>query len=180
MTKKPGRGSEQFMVRLPDGMREALKADAEASGRSMNAEIVARLEEHPGLLRMAQQLQYCSMERVRLEQELADTKRYLTDAVNELQRALAAPDGAAEALARKDQQIAELERLVAILQEQSSKLSAACDLYARTLDIFERTLNEAAEGDDTKLKRFVEGSKIAREEERLAREKEKRGGGDDE
>jgi hypothetical protein len=49
MAGKAGRGSDQFVVRLPDGMRDQLKAEAEANQRSMNAEIVARLEEsfHP-------------------------------------------------------------------------------------------------------------------------------------
>lgn len=41
---KPGRGADQFPLRLPEGMRERIKESAEASGRSMNAEIVARLE----------------------------------------------------------------------------------------------------------------------------------------
>lgn len=41
---KPGRGSDQFPLRLPDGMRERIKAAADASGRSMNAEIIHRLE----------------------------------------------------------------------------------------------------------------------------------------
>lgn len=36
---------DQYMLRLPDGMRERIKAAAEASNRSMNAEIVAALEE---------------------------------------------------------------------------------------------------------------------------------------
>lgn len=44
MAGKPGRGSDQFMVRLPDGMRERLRDAADANNRSMNAEIVARLE----------------------------------------------------------------------------------------------------------------------------------------
>jgi hypothetical protein len=39
-----GRDSDKFMLRLPDGMRDRLKAQAEANKRSMNAEIVARLE----------------------------------------------------------------------------------------------------------------------------------------
>ena len=43
-TTKVGRGSDQFMVRMPPGMRSALSAEAEKSGRSMNAEIVARLD----------------------------------------------------------------------------------------------------------------------------------------
>lgn len=40
---KIGRGSEQAMIRLPDGMRDELKIAAAANGRSMNAEIVERL-----------------------------------------------------------------------------------------------------------------------------------------
>lgn len=42
---RPGRGSDQFPLRLPDGMRERLKAEAEKNSRSMNAEIVDRLEQ---------------------------------------------------------------------------------------------------------------------------------------
>jgi hypothetical protein len=40
---KAGRGSDQFMIRMPPGMRSALSEEAERNGRSMNAEIVARL-----------------------------------------------------------------------------------------------------------------------------------------
>lgn len=36
--------TEKFMLRLPDGMRERIKVEAERNNRSMNAEIVARLE----------------------------------------------------------------------------------------------------------------------------------------
>lgn len=45
MSEKTGRGSDQFMLRLPDGMRDRIKAAADANNRSMNAEIVAALEE---------------------------------------------------------------------------------------------------------------------------------------
>lgn len=38
-----GRGADQFQVRLPEGMRDEIAAAAKANGRSMNAEIVARL-----------------------------------------------------------------------------------------------------------------------------------------
>jgi hypothetical protein len=48
---KIGRGSEQAMIRLPDGMRDELKAAAAKSGRSMNAEIVERLENFDPLLK---------------------------------------------------------------------------------------------------------------------------------
>ena len=40
---KAGRGSDQFMVRMPPGMRSALAEEAARNGRSMNAEIVSRL-----------------------------------------------------------------------------------------------------------------------------------------
>ncbi|WP_442580749.1 Arc family DNA-binding protein [Mesorhizobium sp. ASY16-5R] len=41
------RSLDKVIVRLPDGMRDSLKAEAEANNRSMNAEIVARLENFP-------------------------------------------------------------------------------------------------------------------------------------
>lgn len=37
--------TDKFMLRLPDGMRERIKASADANNRSMNAEIISRLEE---------------------------------------------------------------------------------------------------------------------------------------
>ena len=37
--------SDKFMLRLPDGMRDRIKAAAEANSRSMNAEIVHTLEQ---------------------------------------------------------------------------------------------------------------------------------------
>jgi plasmid stability protein len=51
MAKKPtakrtGRDSDQFIVRFPEGMREALADLAARNGRSMNAEIVHALAIH--------------------------------------------------------------------------------------------------------------------------------------
>ena len=43
--QKPGRGSDQFPLRLPDGMREEIKRRADINGRSMNSEIVQRLRD---------------------------------------------------------------------------------------------------------------------------------------
>lgn len=36
---------DRYMLRLPDGMRDRIKAAAETNNRSMNAELVATLEE---------------------------------------------------------------------------------------------------------------------------------------
>lgn len=48
---KIGRGSPQFALRLPDGMRDEIKASAALNERSMNAEIVSRLTEVRASLR---------------------------------------------------------------------------------------------------------------------------------
>ncbi len=44
MATEIGRESDKFMLRLPDGMRDRIKAVADANNRSMNAEIVATLD----------------------------------------------------------------------------------------------------------------------------------------
>jgi len=43
-TKTTGRDSDKFMLRFPDGMRDRIADAAKANNRTMNAEIVARLE----------------------------------------------------------------------------------------------------------------------------------------
>jgi plasmid stability protein len=43
---RPGRGSDQFIVRLPPGMRDTLADLAAEHGRSMNAEVVDALAKH--------------------------------------------------------------------------------------------------------------------------------------
>jgi plasmid stability protein len=43
MRDYPSDKQDQFMVRLPDGLREDIKTAAKENGRSMNSEIVARL-----------------------------------------------------------------------------------------------------------------------------------------
>ena len=39
-----GKDSNKFMMRLPDGWRDTIKAEAKKSHRSMNAEIIAAIE----------------------------------------------------------------------------------------------------------------------------------------
>lgn len=42
---------ERFIVRMPAGMREAIREAARASGRSMNAEILHRIEQNQPISR---------------------------------------------------------------------------------------------------------------------------------
>lgn len=48
-------GADQYMLRLPPGMRDAVAKLADANGRSMNTEIVAAIEKHlTGTSRLAE------------------------------------------------------------------------------------------------------------------------------
>ena len=67
------------MIRLPDGMRDELKEAAEQNGRSMNAEIVARIEEHPRLSRLKMDADYLKLENERLVAELTEAKSSLDE-----------------------------------------------------------------------------------------------------
>lgn len=44
MSDAPSQSQDKFIVRLPDGMRDRIKAAADEANRSMNAEIVSALE----------------------------------------------------------------------------------------------------------------------------------------
>lgn len=68
---KPGRGSDQFPLRLPDGMRDVLKKDAAANDRSMNTEIVRRLEEYEHRLN---DIRWLKKEMARLRDDLAQAQ----------------------------------------------------------------------------------------------------------
>ena len=78
---------DRYMLRLPDGMRDRIKAAAEANNRSMNAEIVARLEQslarddRPSTEQM--QLAALTQERMRIEEEIAALEAARKEAVNE-------------------------------------------------------------------------------------------------
>ena len=44
LRKPAGGGADQFLIRFPEGMRDRLAKLAAANGRSMNTELVSRLE----------------------------------------------------------------------------------------------------------------------------------------
>lgn len=46
MSEQSSQNQDKFIVRLPDGLRDRLRLAAEANHRSMNAEVVALLEEN--------------------------------------------------------------------------------------------------------------------------------------
>lgn len=69
MTEKRSK-SDQYLLRLPPGLRERLQEDADSHSRSLNGEIVSRLEDFPNVAKVAQQ-------ESRARAELADDKERL-------------------------------------------------------------------------------------------------------
>lgn len=82
-----GRGADQYTVRFPDGLRDRIKAAAEVNNRSMNAEIVARLEQSLAMddRPSAKQMQIVALthERMLVEEEIAALEAARKEAVNE-------------------------------------------------------------------------------------------------
>lgn len=75
-----GRGSDKFMLRLPDGMRERIKRAAEHNGRSMNAELVHRIELSFGL---------GDADRIRAEERALHFLENYTSALQDIEKNLA-------------------------------------------------------------------------------------------
>lgn len=66
----PSQQQDRFIVRLPDGMRDSLREAAEHNKRSMNAEIVARLQDYRRLYGLQPLLAFANAERESLKEEL--------------------------------------------------------------------------------------------------------------
>lgn len=117
----PSRGSDQFVVRFPEGMRDNIKNAAEINGRSMNAEIVARLEEYPQLqdtkLAYHQAIAVQSTleaELNRCRQKLDDYKLLVKFAEEQLEAAHKAP--------RSDEKSAITKKLKPLTEEEKEEL----------------------------------------------------------
>ena len=70
----PSDKQDKFMLRFPEGMRERIRVAAEKNGRSMNAEIVSRLDES---FRSAEMLERVSDMSADLDRKLAETREEL-------------------------------------------------------------------------------------------------------
>lgn len=71
----PSSKQDQFVLRLPDGMRRRIRTRAEAMGRSMNAEIVFRIDEFE---KMIGEVERAEQRASKLESELVSAKKTRT------------------------------------------------------------------------------------------------------
>lgn len=93
------RTADKFVVRLPDGMRERIAEVARNHHRSMNSEIIARLEQslvQEGALGDEPQLRMDSPELSLHERELLKSFRALDPRKQSALVALIAPEGTVE------------------------------------------------------------------------------------
>lgn len=89
-SKYPSEEADRFQVRMPSGMRDRIKIEAERNNRSMNAEIVATLEEkypEPEGLQFEVLLKQQGdlFDRI-MEEEDPETKKALTNEFLELRK----------------------------------------------------------------------------------------------
>lgn len=136
MTKKTRiRDYDQFIVRLPDGMRDSISHAADQNARSMNAEIVARLEQSfdPSLMseEMAEQVEALHQ----CESALKNTRDELAKA-NEIRELLG--------------------KYVEATERQNEALRKAGVAGEQIIYQLASAVSKAAAGDRTELDRLVE------------------------
>jgi len=87
--KYPSEKLDQYMLRLPDGMRAPMQAAAEANNRSMNAEIVATLEtRYPAPRKAAEITELADLMLDYLPTERGTYAKEFDDAIEDLKRAI--------------------------------------------------------------------------------------------
>lgn len=153
--KYPSDEADKFMLRLPHGVRERIAALAKESGRSMNAEIVARLQSSfeagadPAFdVRVREQMNEARLDAVRsqmytVEMHVEVLSQRL-DTIRREKRSMAEHEAAEQRLAVATQELEQLRRRQAILIEESRELS---NQYSAAVDparkAAERAANEA-------------------------------------
>lgn len=81
--ESPSRKLDQYIVRFPAGMRDRLKDEAAANNRSLNAEIIARLERtldpdqavHPVALAVTEEIVERVVRKIREEERGSASQR---------------------------------------------------------------------------------------------------------
>jgi chromosome segregation ATPase len=164
--KYPSDKQDQFMTRLPEGMRDQIAAAAEQNGRSMNAEIVSRLDQSfrfgDGLDRLIAGHEELAKDHFELNRQYSALERE-----NEkLKMEIAATTAA---LAEQKTISASLQRLLSENFEESKKLS---ERDAETMDAIESRFNNLKEQADYLESLRAELLQLSRERDAIRTEAE--------
>ena len=109
MATQVNRGSDKVIVRLPDGMRDRIKAAATVGGRSMNAEIVRVLEQA-----------FPEPEAISLTEDIRQVELALVDIAGLIQGGFQSPDEKANLILLLKYQTERLEEL----QKKSAEMES--------------------------------------------------------
>lgn len=132
------RDYDQFVVRLPDGMRERIGEAAQTNARSMNAEIVARLERtfDPSLI--------------------SDEIATQVEALHHCERAL---ESVRAELAKSEKLRDLLGKYFEATERENQALRKAGVISEQLLIEFAHAISKAAEGEPDELQKLVEREK---------------------
>lgn len=179
----PSRKLDQYIVRFPDGMRDRLKKAAAENKRSLNAEIVARLDGYEfakiAISNLekerdkAVKLQIIAEHRAEQAEKLLAIAREQNESwskifTNAAEKQVAGEkeldvknvldamrDELHQLLDEKDAQAAERENLLAQQSELIQRLLRDAEIAGGLLMTVRDSFIEAAGGDDTRLKTFM-------------------------
>ncbi|MHA6687702.1 Arc family DNA-binding protein [Mesorhizobium sp. A556] len=132
------RDYDQFVVRLPDGMRERISQAADHNARSMNAEIITRLEQ--------------TFDPSMISEEIADQ----IEALHQCETAL---DKNREDLNKANEIRELLGKYVQSTERQNEALRKAGLISEQLVIEFAHAISRAAEGELDELQRLVEREK---------------------
>lgn len=131
MGRTPIQPQDKYVVRFPDGLRERLKKAAEANNRSLNAEIVARLEEYHRLFPLQPRVAQLTTELEAAREALAYQKhttqmlqQLLKENSDEAHQEADEREAAYQLIANKYDDLAEQRRLLESVKEELEKLRA--------------------------------------------------------
>lgn len=172
MPKDVAQPQDKYVLRLPDGMRDRIKAAAELNGRSMNAEIVARLTEYPELVSAQGLASLLEHENKLLQERIAEletlndiARKVIDDAAErtnvdenkvEFAEYLESFDRHLKNLKDEDNKLIEDQQKLIEQQSQAiEKMSENLRFSSGVLQSFTRAFLDAGEGDHDRLEEII-------------------------
>ncbi|WEZ83536.1 Arc family DNA-binding protein [Rhizobium sp. 32-5/1] len=125
--------SDQYLLRLPAGLRGKLKEAADANARSLNAEIVDRLERFPELSRLRMDIAYLETENSRLAKDLDMARAAVDDAkASAFARQLLASERHADP--HQDGETENKQPIIRLPEDLAEAISKAAEKMRRTME----------------------------------------------
>ncbi|KKA13694.1 hypothetical protein VP03_12190 [Sinorhizobium meliloti] len=145
--KYPSDKQDQFMVRLPEGMRDRIADAADRNGRSMNAEIVARLEWTFGP---------ADEEMLALHKRIEGIERERDEAVYNLQFKERELQFTQKDLQTRREQLQDEAMEIAALRADLAKEAGRSDAFRSAIEILARHVKEGSDCADFSIEQIFD------------------------